>query len=83
MGEVGYSSEVQVSSDKLASSVKQWLVDHDYETRMVSCAGNLSGKAGATQKCVMTSSDSSERAVTVTVTKVEGTAIDYDIRLDK
>ena len=83
VGEVGYSSEVQVSSDKLASSAEQWLVDHGYQTKSVTCAGNLSGKVGATQKCLMTALDSSTRGVTATVTKVEGSAIDYDLRIDK
>lgn len=81
--QAGISSEVQVSSGKLAGSVKQWLVDHGYEAKSVSCAGNLSGKIGATQKCTMTAPDSSTRGVTATVTKVEGVSIDYDIRIDK
>lgn len=48
----------------------------------IECPGDLEGKVGATQRCVLTA-DGTKLGVTATVTSVEGNNVKFDIKVDQ
>ncbi|OBI52681.1 hypothetical protein A5707_12145 [Mycobacterium kyorinense] len=79
-GEVGKS--VAVPKDKLAATVKEKLEANAGEKAdSVVCDGDLPGKVGATQRCVLTDGGTKYR-VTVTTTGVDGDNVKFDAVTD-
>lgn len=47
----------------------------------IDCPGNLDGKIGETMRCTLTAG-TDELGLTVTVTEIEGTTVNFDIEVD-
>lgn len=72
-----------VSAAKLAESVKQQLDASAGQTsKSVTCDGNLAGKVGATQRCVLTAQDGTRIGVTVTTTKADDKGLSFEVVAD-
>ena len=62
-------------SDQLTESVGQAPDDID-------CPGDLDAEVGKTMRCTLTAGPD-ELGLTITVTKVDGSEIDYDVEVDE
>jgi hypothetical protein len=75
-------TRLAVSKDKLAGIVKQKLeAQAGAKADSVVCDGDLPGKVGATQRCVLTTGDT-KYGVTVTATAVDGDNVKFDVQTD-
>lgn len=73
------STGVSVSKTDLEKDISQRLEKEGQKPQTVTCKDNLKGEVGKTTRCeVVLSSDNSFEPV-VTVTKVEGTTVSYDM----
>ncbi|MGW2642235.1 DUF4333 domain-containing protein [Streptomyces sp. NPDC001348] len=73
----------KLSADKLASSVSEKLAAQTGQPKpKITCPEDLAGKVGTTTRCKLTAGDGSTLGVTVTVTSVKGSQINYDIKAD-
>lgn len=71
-----------MSKDQLAKTVKEKLEAHaGAKADSVICDGDLQGKVGATQRCVL-SAGGGRVGVTVTTTGVDGNSIKFDAKVD-
>jgi hypothetical protein len=64
-----------VTAEKLAAQTGQPKPD-------VSCPEDLVGEVGTTTRCTLTATDGTTLGVTVTVTSVEGSQVNFDIKVD-
>lgn len=64
-----------LTAEKLAATYKQPKPD-------VTCPEDLAAKVGTTSRCTLTAEDGSSVGVTVKVTSVEGTKMNFDIQVD-
>ncbi|WP_286989765.1 DUF4333 domain-containing protein [Thermomonospora sp. CIF 1] len=64
-----------------AEALRQLAPRLDGDPRSVVCPGDLRGEVGATMQCDLHFTDGTWRAVTITVTSVAGTTVNFDIRL--
>lgn len=76
-------SEPKVSAGKLATTVSERLAAQTGRPKPdISCPEDLAGKVGTKTRCTLTADDNSTVGITVTVTSVKGTQIDFDIKAD-
>ena len=76
-------SQPKVSADKLATTVSEKLAAQTGQPKPhVTCPEDLMGKVGSTTRCTLTADDRSTLGVTVTVSSVKGTQINFDIKAD-
>jgi hypothetical protein len=76
-------SEPKLSADKLASTLAQKLAATTGQpTPDVTCPEDLTGKAGTTTRCTLTTGDGSTLGVTVTVSSVDGSQINFGFEAD-
>lgn len=73
-------SGLSVAQADLEGTVAQRISADPQEPVAVQCAGPLAGQVGATQTCTATDSSGERRELTVTVTSVVGTTVNFDIR---
>ncbi|HEX2312949.1 MAG TPA: DUF4333 domain-containing protein [Thermomonospora sp.] len=64
-----------------AEALRQLTPQLDGTPRSVTCPGGLRGEPGASLECTLHFVDGTSRQITVTVTTVEGTTVNFDIRL--
>ncbi|EST37487.1 hypothetical protein N566_12795 [Streptomycetaceae bacterium MP113-05] len=83
-GEVHVGSTTpKLSADKLADTVAEKLAATTGRPEpQITCPEDLEGKVGTTTRCTLTADDGSTLGVSVTVTSVEGTQINFDIKAD-
>lgn len=73
----------KVSEEDLAEQIKTQLTEEvGQEPDSVECSEGLDAEVGATQRCVLTAG-SDELGVTATVTSVDGSTVNYDIKVDE
>ncbi|MBU9762936.1 DUF4333 domain-containing protein [Mycobacterium sp. TNTM28] len=78
--EVGKTAAV--SKEQLDKTVKEKLeAQVGAKADSVDCDGDLEGKVGATQRCVLTAGGT-KMGVTVTATSVEGDNVKFDVKVD-
>jgi len=76
-------STPKVSADKLATTVAERLAATTGQAKPdITCPDDLTGKVGNTTRCKLTASDGSTLGVTVTVSSVAGSKINFDIKAD-
>ncbi|MEU9169971.1 DUF4333 domain-containing protein [Streptomyces sp. NPDC048420] len=76
-------SEPKLSADKLATTLaKKLAATTGQPTPDVTCPEDLTGKAGTTTRCTLTTGDGSTLGVTVTVSSVEGDQINFNFEAD-
>ncbi|MER6139822.1 DUF4333 domain-containing protein [Streptomyces sparsogenes] len=81
--EVKKSSPPKLSSDKLATTVADKLAASTGQAKPdITCPDDLVGKDGTTTRCKLTADDGSTLGVTVTVTSVDGSRINFDVKAD-
>ncbi len=72
-----------VSADSLEGQLADALEkDVGQRPDKIECPGELSGEVGATQRCTLTAG-SDELGITVTVTEVEGSDVNFDYAVDE
>ncbi|MFD4032574.1 DUF4333 domain-containing protein [Streptomyces sp. NPDC058637] len=77
------NTDPELSADKPATTVgKKLAAMTGQPVPDVTCPGDLAGKAGTTTRCTLTAGDGSTVGVTVTVTSVDGSRINFDIEAD-
>jgi hypothetical protein len=82
-GEIHVGGAPKLSRDKLADTVAQKLADTTGRPEPdITCPEDLTGKVGASARCTLTADDGSTLGVTVTVTSVDGSQVDFDIKAD-
>ncbi|WP_244189314.1 DUF4333 domain-containing protein [Streptomyces incarnatus] len=76
-------SEPKVSAGKLATTVSERLAAQTGRPKPhITCPEDLAGKVGSSTRCKLTADDGSTLGVTVTVTSVQGSQINFDIKAD-
>ncbi|WP_326672858.1 DUF4333 domain-containing protein [Streptomyces canus] len=76
-------SEPKLSADKLATTLaKKLAATTGQPTPDVTCPEDLAGKAGTTTRCTLTTGDGSTLGVTVTVSSVDGSQINFGFEAD-
>ncbi len=81
-GSIGGSTP-QLPKDKLADTVARKLAATTGRPKPdITCPEDLEGKVGTTTRCTLTGDDGSTLGVTVTVTSVDGSQINFDIKAD-
>ncbi|SDN12073.1 protein of unknown function [Streptomyces sp. cf386] len=76
--------ELKMSAEKLADLVAEKLAATMNQPKPnVTCPDDVSAKVGTTTRCKLTADDGSSLGVTVTVTSVEGTKMNFDIQADE
>ncbi|MEU9477386.1 DUF4333 domain-containing protein [Streptomyces sp. NPDC048191] len=76
-------SEPKVSADKLASTVSERLAAQTGQPKPhITCPEDLTGKVGSSTRCKLTANDGSTLGVTVTVSSVKGSQVNFDIKAD-
>ncbi|MEU7359097.1 MULTISPECIES: DUF4333 domain-containing protein [Streptomyces] len=76
-------SEPKLSAGKLADTVSEKLAAQTGRPKPdVTCPEDLAGKVGTTTRCTLTADDGSTLGVTVTVSSVKGSRIDFDLKAD-
>ncbi|MGJ5752956.1 uncharacterized protein DUF4333 [Streptomyces puniciscabiei] len=76
-------SEPKVSAGKLATTVSERLAAQTGRPKPhITCPEDLTGKVGSSTRCKLTADDGSTLGVTVTVTSVQGSQINFDIKAD-
>ncbi|MQY39240.1 hypothetical protein SRB17_72620 [Streptomyces sp. RB17] len=76
-------SEPKVSAAKLATTVSERLAAQTGRPKPhITCPEDLTGKVGTSTRCKLTADDGSTLGVTVTVTSVQGSQINFDIKAD-
>ncbi|MDT0380400.1 DUF4333 domain-containing protein [Streptomyces sp. DSM 42041] len=79
----GCSGTPTLDSGTLADTVAQKLAEATGRPEPdVTCPEDLAGEVGTKTRCTLTAADGSTIGVTVTVTSVEGTQINFDIKAD-
>lgn len=82
-GEVHLGGTPKLSKDKLADTVAQKLADTTGRPKPdITCPEDLKGTVGTTTRCTLTAADGSTLGVTVTVTSVDGSQVNFDIKAD-
>lgn len=77
------TSTPKLPADKLADTVAEKLAATTGQPKPdVACPEDLAGKVDTTTRCTLTAGDGTTLGVTVTVTSVEGTQINFDIKAD-
>ncbi|MFF7145933.1 DUF4333 domain-containing protein [Streptomyces nodosus] len=77
------NSAPKLAADKLADTVAEKLAaSTGQEKPDITCPEDLVGKVGNTTRCTLTAADGSTLGVSVTVSAVEGSRIDFDIKAD-
>ncbi|WP_405387636.1 DUF4333 domain-containing protein [Streptomyces sp. NBC_01102] len=77
------NTDPELSADKLATTVgKKLAATTGQPVPDVTCPEDLAGKVGTTTRCTLTAGDGSTVGVTVTVTSVDGSQINFDIKAD-
>ncbi|MCT9079485.1 DUF4333 domain-containing protein [Streptomyces fulvoviolaceus] len=77
------NSEPKLSADKLATTVAEKLAATTGQPKPdIACPEDLAGKVGTTTRCTLTAGDGSTLGVTVTVSSVDGSNINFDIKAD-
>ncbi|MFF2504813.1 DUF4333 domain-containing protein [Streptomyces sp. NPDC058067] len=77
-------SDPKLSKAKLADTVGEKLAATTGQPKPdVTCPEDLVGKVGNTGRCTLTASDGSTLGVTVKVSSVEGSNINFDIKADE
>ncbi|WP_428951930.1 DUF4333 domain-containing protein [Streptomyces sp. cg35] len=77
------STDPKVSKDKLSDTVAEQLAKTTGQPKPdVTCPKDLVGKVGNATRCTLTASDGSTLGVTVTVSKVDGKNVNFDIKAD-
>lgn len=72
-----------VSRDTLAAQTKKMLeANAGTPARSVTCDGDLEGKVGSKQRCVLTTMGGTRLGVTATVTGVEGSTVNFSAVVD-
>ncbi|MEW2134806.1 DUF4333 domain-containing protein [Streptomyces sp. NPDC005435] len=76
-------TEPKVSAGKLGDTVAERLAAQTGRPKPdVSCPEDLPGKVGTKTRCTLTADDKSTVGITVTVTSVKGSQINFDIKAD-
>ncbi|WP_406497948.1 DUF4333 domain-containing protein [Streptomyces sp. NBC_00846] len=77
------NSDPELSADKLATTVSEKLAATTGRPKPdVTCPDDLVGKVGNTTRCTLTANDGSTLGVTVKVSSVDGSKINFDIKAD-
>ncbi|MEU6659923.1 DUF4333 domain-containing protein [Streptomyces sp. NPDC046821] len=77
-------SDPKLSKEKLADTVAEKLAATTGQPKPnVTCPEDLVGKVGNTGRCTLTASDGSTLGVTVKVSSVDGSNINFDIKADE
>lgn len=77
------TSTPKLGADKLADTVAEKLAATTGQPKpQVTCPEDLAGKVDTTTRCTLTAADGTTMGVTVTVTSVDGTQINFDIKVD-
>ncbi|MFF2412208.1 DUF4333 domain-containing protein [Streptomyces sp. NPDC058092] len=77
------NSDPKLSADKLATTVSEKLAATTGQPKPdVTCPDGLVGKVGNTTRCTLTANDGSTLGVTVKVSSVDGSKINFDIKAD-
>lgn len=77
---VSVSSGVSVSRTNLEKDISQRLAKAGQKPQTVTCKDDLKGEVGKTTRCEVVLSSTNAFEPVVTVTKVEGTTVSYDMR---
>lgn len=83
LGLAACSSSTSVASTELATKVSEQITANNNLTTPVpvTCSGDLRAEVGATQTCALTDPiNGASRSVTVTVTSVDGSNVNFDIK---
>ncbi|MGW1917406.1 DUF4333 domain-containing protein [Streptomyces sp. NPDC002076] len=76
-------SEPKVSAGKLATTVSERLAEQSGRPKPhITCPEDLTGKVGSSTRCKLTADDGSTLGVTITVTSVKGTQVNFGIEAD-
>ncbi|MBV2353565.1 DUF4333 domain-containing protein [Streptomyces sp. J2-1] len=76
-------SEPKVSADKLADTVSERLAAQTGRPKPdISCPEDLAGKVGTTTRCTLTADDGTTLGITVNVTSVKGSQVNFGIKAD-
>ncbi|WP_407547553.1 DUF4333 domain-containing protein [Streptomyces sp. Pv4-95] len=79
----GAESTPKLSADKLATTVaKKLAATTGQPTPHITCPEDLVGKVGTTTRCKLTADDGSTLGVSVTVSSVEGSQINFNVKAD-
>jgi hypothetical protein len=82
-GDGGDAALPRVSADKLAKTTAQKLAAaRNPAEPKVTCPGDLIGKVGTVLRCQLVADDNSTLGITVTVTSVQGTQVNFAIKAD-
>lgn len=77
------ASTPKLAKDKLADTVAEKLAETTGQPKPdVTCPEDLKGEVGTSTRCTLTAGDGSTLGVTVTVSSVEGSQINFDIKAD-
>ncbi|GAA2086039.1 hypothetical protein GCM10009759_06410 [Kitasatospora saccharophila] len=73
----------RLSAEKLNKKTAETLAKNANQPEpTVTCPGDLLGKVGTTMRCQLVATDGSSLGLTLTVTSVQGTDINYNIKVD-
>lgn len=82
-GEIHVGGTPKLPKDKLADTVAQKLADTTGRPKPdITCPDDLKGKVGTTTRCTLTADDGSTLGITVRVTSVHGSHINFHIQAD-
>ncbi|WP_369173132.1 DUF4333 domain-containing protein [Streptomyces sp. R28] len=81
---VGCSAEAKLPKEEVADAVAEKLAAQTGQPKPdVTCPEDLVGKVGTSLRCKLTASDGTSIGVTTKVTSVDGSTINYDIKVDE
>jgi Domain of unknown function (DUF4333) len=76
--------EPKLSSDKLAATVAEQLAASTGQPKPdITCPEDLAAKVGKSTRCKLIGGDGTTFGVSVTVSSVEGTKMNFDIKVDE
>ncbi|KIZ15347.1 DUF4333 domain-containing protein [Streptomyces natalensis] len=77
------NAEPKLSADKLATTVAEKLAAATGRQKPhITCPEDLVGKVGTTTRCKLSADDGSTLGVSVTVTSVNGSTINFNVKAD-
>ncbi len=78
------NSDPKLSANKLATTVAEKLAATTGQPKPdITCPKDLVGKVGNTTRCTLTADDGSTLGVTVKVSSVDGSKVNFDIKADE
>ncbi len=82
-GEVHAGIEKSLPADKLSTTVAEKLAAQTGQPKPdVTCPEDLDAEVGATGRCELTAADGTKIGLSVTVSSVEGSQVNFDIKVD-